>query len=232
MTLFRICTMSEKPTSSRRLARRIPLCLVTIPGNRPFECKLGSWFVKNIRGGAAAQREVMMPMGSHGKKVCIDRHADHGVDTQSLQRVNLLLAANAAGDDELAPSKFAKALSRRDWEPLHQALAVNVRVEKSSDVRVELRNCIVRRECDLRLPALYSDVAILRVDAGDDLFCADSCGQRGSKLDVDLTRLRKERRTKDNALRTRLKHLACTVDRVDSAPGLAWKTTRDLRNQV
>ena len=39
---------------------------------------------------------------SNREQLGVDCHADDGVRAQRVQRIDLLLAANAAGDDELA----------------------------------------------------------------------------------------------------------------------------------
>ena len=62
---------------------------------------------------------------------------------------------------------------RLNRKALHQAFAIDVRVEKCCDMRFELRDGVVGSERDLGLPALHGDVAILRVDASNDLVSAN-----------------------------------------------------------
>ena len=73
--------------------------------------------------------------------------------------------------------ELAQARGGLNGKALHQSLAVHVRVEKCCGVGFELRNRLVGRERDLRLPALHGDAAVLGVDAGNDLFCAHAGSQ-------------------------------------------------------
>ena len=85
----------------------------------------------------------------------------------SVQSIDFLLAANAAGDDQLARCEPAQSFRGGNGKALHQAFAIDVRVEKCRDVGLELRDGLVGRERDLRLPSLHGDAAILGIDAGD-----------------------------------------------------------------
>ena len=106
MTLLRICTMSENPTSSRRFASLIPLSLVDM-FMFPFVAVWGEVSASSIsdfRFGAfcgSGRRTRKTRTVSHCKRFRINRHADHRVGAQPVERIHLLLAANAAGDNEL-----------------------------------------------------------------------------------------------------------------------------------
>ena len=121
---------------------------------------------------------------SDGEQLRVDRHADHRIGAERVERIDFLLAANAAGHDELTLRELAQTRGGLNGKALHHSFAIHVRVEKCRDVRFELRNRIVGRERDLRLPALHGDAAILGVDAGDDALRANGGGELGGKLGV------------------------------------------------
>ncbi len=67
-----------------------------------------------------------------------------------VERIDFLLAADAAGDDELPLRELAQARGSLDGEALHHAFAVDMRIEKCGNVGLELRNRIIGRERRLR----------------------------------------------------------------------------------
>ena len=81
--------------------------------------------------------------------------------------------------------ELAQARGGLDGKALHQSFAIDMRVEKCGGVGLELRDGIVGRERDLRLPALDGDAAVLGVDAGDDAVGADGGGELGGEIGVD-----------------------------------------------
>src|ERR1035437_5685900 len=168
---------------------------------------------------------------SDREQICINGHADHGVGAQRVQRINFLLAANAAGHDELALGEFTQARGCGYGKTLHQSFAIHVRVEKCGDVRFELRNRFVGSECHLRLPSFDGDAAIFGVDAGNYAVRANGRGKRGGKLCVDRTLRGEERRANDDALCARIEHLLRALDRVDAAAGLNWQPLGNPRYQ-
>ncbi len=102
--------------------------------------------------------------------------AGYCVYVDRAEGVDFVLGADAAGHDELAIGDGAEALSDFERETLHQAFAIDVRVEEGCDVGLERRNRFFRSEGYLGFPAFDGDFAATRVDAGDYAVCAYGCG--------------------------------------------------------
>ncbi len=134
-----------------------------------------------------------------------------------MERIDFLLAANAAGNDELARGEPAETRGHIERETLQHAFAIDVRVKEGGDEGIERGNGIVRRESDLGLPALDGDAAIFGIDAGNDALGADGRGKFGGEGDVDRSLRGEESGTEDDALRASGKNFARTRDRVNAA---------------
>src|ERR1019366_1750734 len=130
----------------------------------------------------------------------IHGHAHDGVGPQGIERVYLLLAANTPSHDKLASGELAQALGRGDGEPLHQAYAVYMGVEKRSDIRLDLRNRLIWSELDLSFPAFYGDAPVFSVDAGHNTIHTDAGRKSSGKFSIDRTILTKQRRANDGSL--------------------------------
>src|SRR5216683_3223385 len=58
----------------------------------------------------------------------VERHANHGVDSDALQLVDFFLRRDASGSDELPGGGLAQFPHRIKWKSSHQALGVDVGV--------------------------------------------------------------------------------------------------------
>ena len=74
-----------------------------------------------------------------------------------------------------------------------------------------MRDRVVRRERDFRLPTFYGDAAVFRVDAGDNVVGADSRGELGGEGRVDCPLDREERRADNDPPRTGVENSACAM---------------------
>src|SRR5580658_1815896 len=109
----------------------------------------------------------------HSKKVRVDGHADDRVCAEFVQRIDLLLAANAAGNDELTLREAAQPPGGLERKAAEEAFAIDMRIEVRANVRLELRDRVVRRERNFGLPSFHRDAAVFGVDAGNEAIGAD-----------------------------------------------------------
>ena len=102
-------------------------------------------------------------------------------------------------------------------------------------MRLQLRDCLIGRERDLRLPSLDSDVPIFGVDAGNHRIAADSVGKFAGKGGVDggaAVLLGKQRGAEDDAAGARVEDAPSAVGGVDAAAHyLAREALGDLLHQ-
>ena len=97
----------------------------------------------------------------------------------------------------------------------------HVRVEEGGHIGLELRNGLVGRKRDLRLPSLDGDAAVLGVDAGDDTLRTNGISKAAAKSILTVPCSENKRRADDDALRTRIEHLARALDGANAAADLA-----------
>jgi len=165
------------------------------------------------------------------QQLCVDGHAYDRVDGHGVELINFGLAANAAGDNQLALGKLAEASGGIDGKALHETFAIDMGVEKRGGVGFELGDGIVWRQVDTRLPSLDGDATVFCVDTGDYAICTDTLRELSGECGVDCAGIRKERGANDDALRACIQHLLRAINRVDAASGLAGETLGDLRDE-
>src|ERR1700691_6046241 len=121
--------MSEKPTSSRRLATRIALLFVDMAGRLPertfqvraFYDRTG-WKLRKLPGSCVEQP-------------CIDGHSGDGVHAHRVQGIDFCAAADASSHNELASGEGAERAGGVRRETLQGAFGIDVSIEKRSAER-------------------------------------------------------------------------------------------------
>src|SRR5271165_3514862 len=168
--------------------------------------------------------------GSNDEEFGVYRHADNGIDTDLVECVHLLLAANTSCDNELPFCQVAQSGGSFQRKAAHQSFAIHVRIEKCRCVRLELWNGGVRRQLHLFLPALHRYSPVPRVDPRNHSLHTDGGGQFGSEERVHgavFRRRRKQRGANDDPLRPGIKNPPCTVNRMNSTAYLAGQLAGD-----
>ena len=144
------------------------------------------------RGGAKQDGETVKRLRNlRGDESGVDSHAGDRIHAQPVQCVNLRLLADAARHDELTAGECTQAFGDRQRKALQSALRIDVGVEKASTERLQGAYRIVGGEPRLFTPAAYSDVAVARINAGEEALRPDAIGDLGGKLDVNACRWKK-----------------------------------------
>src|ERR1019366_9845892 len=91
----------------------------------------------------ACQRDEAGQPNLDSEQLGVNSHPHNGVRPQRIQRVDLLLAANATCHNELQLRELAQARGSVDRKALHHSLSINMCVKECSGVGLELWNGFV-----------------------------------------------------------------------------------------
>src|SRR5215831_20538571 len=99
--------MSENPTSSSRLASRIPLCFGIVQGFPFVLIRRDSPPAYLMQDKARLKIEPPRACSLHRQKIRVDRHSRDRIHSHRIQIINLLLASDSTRYDQLTRSEFA-----------------------------------------------------------------------------------------------------------------------------
>ena len=118
------------------------------------------------------------------------------------------------------------ARDRGHVRPLHQAFAVDVRVEELAGERFERAGGVRRRDVERGAPAVDDDLAAAAVDGRDEPVARDSVSDAARQVQVDRPAL-EERRREDDARGAELDELPGALGGADAAADAAGQPGTD-----
>jgi hypothetical protein len=119
------------------------------------------------------------------EQIGVNGHANDGIGSDPFEGVDLVLAADASGDNQLSRCLAAEADGYVDRKPLKEALAIDMSVEECRHVRLELRNGLIWSKRHFIFPALYRDAAFFCIDTGDNPVATDGLFEFHGERRVD-----------------------------------------------
>ena len=128
-----------------------------------------------------------------------------------MQLFDFMNRGNAARRDQMLTGRVAQFADGVEGQPEHEALRINVRVEKCGAVRVESPNHFQRSDVRDFLPAANCNFAALGINGKNELFWMEFVRELLREASVDCT-VMNQRRTDDDSLRSVCECCACSVE--------------------
>ncbi len=104
-----------------------------------------------------------------------------------IERFDLFVRGDAAGSGQASRGRAADGFDRRHVRSLHQAFAIDVRVEKLADEWLEAPRGLGRGQCESRSPAVDHDEALSAVHGRNQLVDSDGAAHVFRHGEVDAS---------------------------------------------